>query len=122
MRDPKITVMILTAMITSMQNLLQKLFMRSLEKSLDKTQSNQSHCQQHRGHCDDHHILFQHTNIYGAFERLSKILTTITNCGNYMCAMRFSDWCIYALLLVMLLSLLEWWWEINLLAAWLNTL
>lgn len=34
--------------------------------------------------------------------------------------MKFSDWCIYALLLVMLLSLLEWWFEMQLLAIWLG--
>jgi hypothetical protein len=36
--------------------------------------------------------------------------------------MKFSDWCIYALLLVMLLSLLEWLLEISILAVWLNIL
>ena len=34
--------------------------------------------------------------------------------------MKFSDWCIYALLFMMLLSLLEWWFEMQLLAIWLG--
>lgn len=96
-----------------------KLFMMSMTNCLDKTENHQSHWQQHSWHCDDYHILFQHANIYLRQSLQSGLLTHSTNGVNYTYTMKLFDWCIIAVLSVLLVSWLEWMWEINWIMNWL---